>query len=441
MVPSDAEALEPHLSHDLETITFGPGGDVFAAETTRGEGSTTARIVAPSGEASFELPFTEAHNIANAVCAVAIGVALAAPLDQMAIRTPGISFSRLRGELIDLPAGSLLVNDCYNANPVSMRAALDNLASLEVSGRRIAVLGGMAELGPEAPSYHREAGAHARDLGIDVVVGVGELARDYAPDEWVPEPALRGGAGREAPRRGRRDPGEGLALGRARGLRRTVGGRLMPLAQLTNLASEAIDRGEVLIAGMAAMLITIFLGPKFIEYLRVKEFGQQIREDGPEGHHEKAGTPTMGGLILFLAIAIPYLVLSDATHRASPSSGSRSPAPRSASPTTSSRSRSGARSASRPATSSSVRSRSRSPSGGSPTTSSASTRRSSRGSSTARSRSGRSCTSSSSTSSSPERRTRSTSPTASTVSPPDRARSSSLPIRRSRSPPVRRAWR
>ena len=189
VVPSDAEALEPHLSHDLEAITFGPGGDVFAAETTRGEGSTTARIVAPSGEASFELPFTEAHNIANAVCAVAIGVALAAPLDQMAIRTPGISFSRLRGELIDLPAGSLLVNDCYNANPVSMRAALDNLASLEVSGRRIAVLGGMAELGPEAPSYHREAGAHARDLGIDVVVGVGELARDYAPDDWVPEPS------------------------------------------------------------------------------------------------------------------------------------------------------------------------------------------------------------------------------------------------------------
>src|SRR5919107_798374 len=83
------------------------------------------------------------------------------------------------------------------------------------------------------------------------------------------------------------------------------------VAQLGDVASEAIDRGEVLIAGMAAMLITIFLGPKFIEYLRVKEFGQQIREEGPEGHHEKAGTPTMGGLIVFLGVAIPYLVLSD----------------------------------------------------------------------------------------------------------------------------------
>ena len=85
----------------------------------------------------------------------------------------------------------------------------------------------------------------------------------------------------------------------------------MNASDVPGLAVEAIDRGEVLIAGMAAMLITIFLGPKFIEYLRVKEFGQQIREEGPEGHHEKAGTPTMGGLILFLAIAIPYLVLSD----------------------------------------------------------------------------------------------------------------------------------
>jgi len=85
----------------------------------------------------------------------------------------------------------------------------------------------------------------------------------------------------------------------------------LPVAQLGDLAASAIDRGEVLIAGMAAMLITIFLGPRFIEFLRVKEFGQQIREEGPQEHHAKAGTPTMGGLILFVAIAVPYLVLSE----------------------------------------------------------------------------------------------------------------------------------
>jgi phospho-N-acetylmuramoyl-pentapeptide-transferase len=69
--------------------------------------------------------------------------------------------------------------------------------------------------------------------------------------------------------------------------------------------------GEILISGMAAMLLCIFLGPKFIEYLRLREFGQQIREEGPEEHHEKAGTPTMGGLLIFTAISVPYLVLSD----------------------------------------------------------------------------------------------------------------------------------
>jgi phospho-N-acetylmuramoyl-pentapeptide-transferase len=86
----------------------------------------------------------------------------------------------------------------------------------------------------------------------------------------------------------------------------------MDPAALTNeVASAAVDRAAILIAGMAAMLITIFLGPRFIQFLRLKEFGQQIREEGPEGHHAKAGTPTMGGLILFLAIAVPYLVLSE----------------------------------------------------------------------------------------------------------------------------------
>jgi phospho-N-acetylmuramoyl-pentapeptide-transferase len=69
--------------------------------------------------------------------------------------------------------------------------------------------------------------------------------------------------------------------------------------------------GEILIAGLASLLICIFLGPKFIDYLRAREFGQHIREEGPEGHQHKAGTPTMGGLVLFLAVAVPFLILSD----------------------------------------------------------------------------------------------------------------------------------
>jgi phospho-N-acetylmuramoyl-pentapeptide-transferase len=68
--------------------------------------------------------------------------------------------------------------------------------------------------------------------------------------------------------------------------------------------------GEVLIAGTASLLICIFLSPKFIEFLRKREFGQHIREEGPQEHHAKAGTPTMGGIIIFSAITVPFLALS-----------------------------------------------------------------------------------------------------------------------------------
>jgi phospho-N-acetylmuramoyl-pentapeptide-transferase len=69
--------------------------------------------------------------------------------------------------------------------------------------------------------------------------------------------------------------------------------------------------GRILFGGTAALLICIFLSPKFIEFLRKREFGQHIREDGPQGHHQKAGTPTMGGVILFLAVALAFLILTE----------------------------------------------------------------------------------------------------------------------------------
>jgi len=67
---------------------------------------------------------------------------------------------------------------------------------------------------------------------------------------------------------------------------------------------------QVLIGGTAALLICIFLSPKFIEFLRLREFGQHVRDDGPQGHLSKAGTPTMGGVIMFIAVAAPFSVLS-----------------------------------------------------------------------------------------------------------------------------------
>jgi UDP-N-acetylmuramoyl-tripeptide--D-alanyl-D-alanine ligase len=91
-----------------------------------------------------------------------------------------VRFSSLRGELVELAGGVAVVNDCYNANPMSMRAALDHLAEAPAQ-RRIAVLGWMAELGPDAERFHREIGEHARALGIDLLIAVGDdAARLYA---------------------------------------------------------------------------------------------------------------------------------------------------------------------------------------------------------------------------------------------------------------------
>jgi len=187
VAPVEAGALEPHLEPIAKQFRFGPGGDVEAIEASVADGVTEATIRTPLGTQRFHFPFAEAHNLTNALAAIAAGVALGADLAGMADRAASIGFSRFRGERLQLPGGIVLVNDCYNANPVSMRAALDHLATLGAS-RSVAVLGEMGELGPGSAAYHREVGEHARAAGIDFVVGVGLPARDYDPDELVADP-------------------------------------------------------------------------------------------------------------------------------------------------------------------------------------------------------------------------------------------------------------
>jgi UDP-N-acetylmuramoyl-tripeptide--D-alanyl-D-alanine ligase len=187
VVPVDAGELEPHLKRAPRLLRFGPGGDVEAVEQRVEDGVIEALLSTPAGRQLFHFPFAEGHNLANALAAVAVGIAVGASLAEMADRAANIGFSRFRGERLELGDGIVLVNDCYNANPVSMRAALDHLASFE-GGRRVAVLGEMAELGEGASGFHRAVGDHARNHGVDLLVGVGGSARDYEPDELVATP-------------------------------------------------------------------------------------------------------------------------------------------------------------------------------------------------------------------------------------------------------------
>jgi len=191
VVPWEAGHLEPLLDGVPGLIRFGGAGDVRVVEQEVVAGATRARIETLQGSQAFEFPFAEPHNLINAQAAIAAGVAAGFTPAELAARTDGIAFSRFRNEHIDLGDRGLIVNDCYNANPVSMRAALEYLAQID-RDRKLAVLGLMAELGPGEVGFHEEIGRVARDLGIEVI-SVGDLARAYDPDlkAGSPEEAAR----------------------------------------------------------------------------------------------------------------------------------------------------------------------------------------------------------------------------------------------------------
>jgi UDP-N-acetylmuramoyl-tripeptide--D-alanyl-D-alanine ligase len=173
IVPADEPLLEPHRRADLDTVTFGAGGDVELVER-RADGEVVIR--AGARRLSLRPSFAQPHNLSNLLAAVAVARALGiTPDGDLEVR-----FSALRGERIALPGGITLINDCYNANPMSMRAAIDDLTGT-ATARKLAVLGDMLELGLQAgPALHREVGEYAARRGVEVLVTVGPLAAQMA---------------------------------------------------------------------------------------------------------------------------------------------------------------------------------------------------------------------------------------------------------------------
>ncbi len=152
-----------------EVLTYGISGDVrVSAIELDGFARARFRVDTPWGSGTTQLAVPGAHMVTNAAAAIAVagvvGVDLDAALDSLTTAT----VSGMRMELSTTPSGATIVNDAYNANPTSMRAALDALAAMG-AGRRVAVLGLMAEIDDPEPA-HREIAAHAAALGLDVVV-------------------------------------------------------------------------------------------------------------------------------------------------------------------------------------------------------------------------------------------------------------------------------
>ncbi|MDG2272110.1 MAG: UDP-N-acetylmuramoyl-tripeptide--D-alanyl-D-alanine ligase, partial [Halioglobus sp.] len=128
-------------------------------------------VSTPIGDMSMRLNLPGVHNVANALAAVAVGLACELSLADIrdGLESLEPSGGRLRSMLS--PSGAAIIDDCYNANPGSVRAAIDMLATC--SGQRTLVLGAMRELGRGSREFHKEVGAYAFDAGIEQLWGVG----------------------------------------------------------------------------------------------------------------------------------------------------------------------------------------------------------------------------------------------------------------------------
>jgi len=174
VVPFGEPLLADSLRDGLRVVTFGGARDADVAWL---EAGSRARV--EEEEVALEVPFSTGPQLTNALAALAAVRAVdAAP-------TGPVSFTphALRGRRIELtrPAGAVVVNDCYNASPPSMRAALDELALEVPAGRRVAVLGDMLELGPTSEMLHREVGEAAAAGGVELLVAVGPRAAAMLP--------------------------------------------------------------------------------------------------------------------------------------------------------------------------------------------------------------------------------------------------------------------
>jgi UDP-N-acetylmuramoyl-tripeptide--D-alanyl-D-alanine ligase len=192
VAPLVCEPLEPHLrAVERHVVRFAAAGGLPCANecadvvgSVEPEESGTAQVLCvrwPAGVTSFEIPVIPRHTLENLLAAAAACYAAGLPVERC---LPGVLDSvpgKGRGEVIELP-GICLIDDTYNANPVAVRAAIENLVRVatRLGGRPVAVLGDMRELGPEERLYHRQSGEYAAAAGVKLVWGVGPLSASTA---------------------------------------------------------------------------------------------------------------------------------------------------------------------------------------------------------------------------------------------------------------------
>ena len=223
-------------------------------------------------------------------------------------------------------------DDCYNSNPEAACMMLDLLAATPAR-RRIAVLGEMLELGKWSEELHRSVGRHAVQCEVSVLVGIRGAARHLVDEArgagltagaayFFDEPAAAGQFLKTIVR-----SGDCILFKGSRGTHVEVA--LEEFLALAHAVLAAVRKAvpdpsavprlryvtvRTFLASITALLVAILAGPWMIRRLRAMQIGQPIREDGPETHLKKAGTPTMGGLLIITAIVVPTLLFANLTN-------------------------------------------------------------------------------------------------------------------------------
>lgn len=170
-------AIWRRLAATRRVIDFARAGDAAVTATAEptAEGSRLS-IATPQGPIETLLRAPGAHNVHNALAATAACLALGVPQDAIAAGLAAFAPVAGRGVRLSTASGAALIDDTYNANPDSMRSAIDVLAAC--AAPRVLVIGDMGEVGREAPAFHREIGAYARDRGIDTLLAIGDFSRE-----------------------------------------------------------------------------------------------------------------------------------------------------------------------------------------------------------------------------------------------------------------------
>lgn len=152
--------------------------DIYATDIeNHGLEGMRAKIHTPQGDFDAQIPIPGEHNVYNALAGTAVGLQLGLSIREIAQGIASVQTIAGRINLLHVK-GMTVIDDCYNANPVSMKASIDVLA--HTSGRRIAVLGDMGELGAEEKELHRSIGKVVAASGIDALFCAGTLAEEYA---------------------------------------------------------------------------------------------------------------------------------------------------------------------------------------------------------------------------------------------------------------------